>query len=404
MEKAIINKDWDDIFFKYGEKYKLSNYAFSLYLFTMRLYEELGVNNSKDVLFMSREGQFLKKLFERYCELRKEFGLDVMNIATHYFYGSRNSTMAASLASLEDENFDLLFRFFTFLSSSAFMHSIGFSQEQIVEVGESVKGNIKRYHVNYHKSKYFKELKQCKTFRKIYEENRTSQKEAFTRYMNSFNLDYKKDGLVFVDIGYHGTMQDLINKFFNSEVPIKGYFVKSRSPKEERDFKIGLLSDKSNTRFPGENINSYDAYNYEQILRADHGRCLGYKIVGESAEPVIDTELDDAEVFENYVKKMQAQIFDKFELIARKALQENTDVTTLCIIYYYETIKHKSNYDYNWIIDMQDTSHDDFGIVGYFGRLFSKKLRRIVFKMKDKKFVRQNKRYIQNLINEFKQS
>ena len=396
-KKTIINKEWDNIFYKYGEKYVFSNHAFPLYLFTERLYKELKTNGVKDVLFMSREGQFLKKLFDCYCKIQNEFGLDPMNIKTHYFFGSRNSTMAASLAPLENESFELLFRFFTFLNSESFMHSIGFSKDQISEVGKSLKSNINLYHFNYHKSKCFKELKQNEAFKRIYDENRKNQKEAFLRYINSFGLDYKQDGLVFVDIGYHGTMQDLINKFFNSKVNMKGYFVKNRSPKEECEYKIGLLSDKTNTRFPGEQINSYDAYNYEQLLRADHGRCLDYKIVGEYAEPIIDIELDDIEVFEKYVKEMQSQIFDKFELITKKAIQEKTDITNLCIIYYYETIKNKSMYDYNWIIDMQDTSHDDFGIVGYFGRFFPKGLRKAVFKAKDHIFLLKNKKYIKKL-------
>ena len=54
-------------------------------------------------------------------------------------------------------------------------------------------------------------------------------------------------------------------------------------------------------------------------------------------------------------------------------------------------------YDYNWIIDMQDTSHDDFGIVGYFGRFFPKGLRKAVFKAKDHIFLLKNKKYIKKL-------
>ena len=397
MKKQILNNEWDNIFFKYGEKYVLSNHAFPLYLFTVRLYNELKENNTKDILFMSREGQFLKKLFDRYCQLRKEAGLDVINIKSHYFYGSRNSTMAASLKPLEEENFELLFRFFKVMSAEDFMHSIGFSQNQIQEVVKDMTLNTKIKHPDFAISLPFIELKKNETFKKIYEENRVSEGKAFGLYMKSFGIDYEKDGLVFVDIGYHGTMQDLINKFFDSKINIKGYFVKSRCLEEEKDYKIGLLSDKFNTKYIGEDINSYDAYNYEQILRADHGRCLGYRINGDIVEPVIDTELDDKEVFEKYVSEMQNQIFDKFEMITKRCLKDNLDATNICIIYYYETIKRKSSYDYSWIIDMQNTSHDDFGIVGYFGKLFSKHSRWYSFKLKDKKFVRLHKRYIKDL-------
>ena len=69
--KIILDQSWDEIFNKYEEN-NLTNHAFPLYLFTVRLYDELVKKGCKDILFMSREGQFLKKLFERYCQLRKE--------------------------------------------------------------------------------------------------------------------------------------------------------------------------------------------------------------------------------------------------------------------------------------------------------------------------------------------
>ena len=393
MNKKIINEEWDSIFNKYGDNYNFSNHAFPLFLFTKRLYEALEKNNNRDIIFMSREGQFLKTLFEKYCLIRKEAGLGVIDIKTHYFYGSRNSVMAASLEPLESEDFDLLFRFFVMMSANAFLHSIGFTKQQIEEVGKDCSFNMKKTHLVFNKSGAYKKLRQNKTFCRIYEENRKEQSQAFGKYMESFGIDYKKNGFVFVDIGYHGTMQDLINKFYDYKVSIKGYFVKTRTGKKEMNEKIGLISDKANKALYGNKINSYDAYNYEQILRADHGRCLGYKMEGDKAVPVIDTHLDDKEVYENYVKQMQAQILDKFEMIAHKAITENQmeNIEKICVVYYYCTIKYKSLQDYKWIIDMQDTSHDDFGIVGTFGKFFAQKLRKDLFTIKDKNFVFKNR-------------
>ena len=91
--KDKITKDnktlcmYDEIFNTYSEN-NLTNYAFPLYLFTMRLYDRLVKTNTRDVLFMSREGQFLKKLFERYCEIQKYVGCKL-----EYFvnlYGKEN--------------------------------------------------------------------------------------------------------------------------------------------------------------------------------------------------------------------------------------------------------------------------------------------------------------------------
>lgn len=398
QNKIIVNEEWDKIFNKYQEN-NFSNHAFPLYLFTERLYEELAKKGCKDILFMSREGQFLKKLFEKYCQLRKESEKDVVNIKTHYFYGSRNSIMTASVKPLEEENFEFMFRFFKyFISPKMFMYSIGFTNEQIDQVKQTFSKEIDKRCFNFKNSKTFEKLKQNETFIKIYEDNRQKQSIAFANYMNTFNIDYKKDGLMFVDIGYHGTMQDLIFKFFDKKIKINGYFIKNRSTQVENNTKIGLLGDNVNKNLFGSKITKYDSFNYEQILRANHGRCLGYEVVDDkTAKPLIDTQNNDKEIFDKYIKEMQDQIFDKFELIAKKFLTETWNSQSICTIYFYYTIKNKTKTDYKWIIDMQDSHHDDFGYVGYPGRAFARWLRKFAFKVKDKCFVINNRCYIKKL-------
>ena len=399
-----INKqlqEYDYIFNKYKNN-NLSNHAFPLYLFTARLYEKLEKSNCKDILFMSREGQFLKKLFEKYCLLRKEFGLDVININSHYFYGSRNSIMSASVKPLEEENFEFMFRFFNyFIKPSMFLYSIGFSKSQIEDVRKSFGKNIDKICLSFKSSKTFKKLQQNEVFRKIYEENRAKQSVSFAKYMQTFNIDYN-NGLVFVDIGYHGTMQDLIFKYFDEKVNIQGYFIKNRGKQTKGNLKYGLLGDNVDKKLFGAKVNKYDAFNYEQILRADHGRCLGYEVINDTAQPLLDIENKDEEVFEKYVKTMQDQILEKFELIARKSLNQNIDIEKICTIYYYNTVKNKSKQDYKWILDMQDNHHDDFGYVGYPGRAFARALRKFAFTLKDKIFVLNNACYIKKLIKTLK--
>ena len=400
--KTIIDSEWDKIFNKYEEN-NFSNHAFPLFLFTQRLYNELNSIGCNDVLFMSREGQFLKVLFEKYCQIRKELGLEVSDIKTQYFYGSRNSIMTASCKPIEEEDFSLMFRFFKyFIKPKGFLFSIGFSEEQIDEVRKSYGKSLDKVCFNFKTSKALKKLKQNETFKRIYEENRTKQSAAFGEYMKTFNIDYNRDGLVFVDIGYHGTMQDLIFKFFDEKVKMKGYFIKNRSKQNPNNSKAGLLGDNLNKDLFGSIVNKYDTFNYEQILRADHGRCLGYEFVSENeVKPVIDTKHSDVEIYNKYIKTLQTQILDKFELISRKSLQTECDIEKICTIYFYHTVKNKTKADYNWILDMQDCHHDDFGYVGYPGRAFARGLRKFVFKLKDKIFVCSKKAYI-NKLKKFK--
>lgn len=399
-KKYIIDKEWDDIFNKYSEN-NLANHAFPLYLFTERLYNQLTNLGCKDVFFMSREGQFLKVLFEKYCQIKTELGHEVTKFKTHYFYGSRNSIMTASVKPIDEENFEMLFRYFNyFIKPKMFLFSIGFTNEQIDKVRQSYGKSMDKACINFKSSKAFKKLKQNEDFRKIYEENRLKQSKAFGQYMKTFDVDFNKDGLVFIDIGYHGTMQDLIFKFYDEKVKINGYFIKNRAKYTENNLKTGLLGDSLNKKLFGARVTKYDTFNYEQILRADHGRCVGYKPIDEnSAVPVLDTDHNDEKIFEKYIKALQEQIVEKFELIARKSLAENLDIEKICVIYYYYTVKNKTKADFEWILNMQDCHHDDFGYVGYPGRAFARGLRKFVFKLKDNIFISKNRCYIRKLKN-----
>ena len=400
--KQIIDFEWDKIFNKFPEN-NFSNHAFPLFLFTDRLYKSLTNSGKKDILFMSREGQFLKKLFDRYCEIKKELNQNEADIKTHYFFGSRNSVMTASVKPVDEENFESLFKFFSFfMTPRRFMLSIGFSNEQVDKVKESFGKEIDKTCLSFKNSKLFKKLKENEVFKKIYEENRKIQSKSFDRYMKSFGINLKKDGIAFVDIGYHGTMQDLVFNFFDKKIDIIGYFIKSRAKQEVKNRKVGLLGDKSNKKLFGSKITEYDSFNYEQILRADHGRCLGYNMEDNFSSPIIDTQFGDEETFNKYVKAMQSQIFEKFEEIAFKALSSNLDIEDMCVVYYFYTIKNKTKSDYDWILDMQDNSHDDFGFVGYTGKIIGRKLRRFSFKIKDKFFVAKNSIYIKKLTKKIK--
>ena len=397
-KNLIISPDWDEIFYLNKED-NLSNHAFPLYLFTERLYNSLINSGCKEVLFMSREGQFLKVLFEKYIEIKKSLGQPVTEIKTQYFYGSRNSIMTASVKPIQEEDFELMLRYFKyFIKPKGFLFSIGFTNEQIDEVRKSFGKSLDKACFNFKTSKAFKKLKENEVFKRIYEENRTKQSKNFNEYMKTFNIDFYKDGLTFVDIGYHGTMQDLIYKYFNEKVKMCGYFIKNRALYNENNLKVGLLGDGLNKKLFGSKVNKYDTFNYEQILRADHGRCLGYDYVNETdVKPIIDSKHHDIEVYEKYVKDIQNNILEKFNLIANKILTGNYEAEKICTIYYYYTVKKKTKADYEWILNMQDSHHDDFGYVGYPGRAFARGLRKFVFKLKDKMFILGKSGYVKKI-------
>lgn len=96
-----------------------SNYCFLLYLYAERLYKELIREEIQDIYFLSREGEFLKKVFDLYLEKIKD-----KSIHTHYLYVSRKATYPASLKPLGVEQFALLRRY-PQLSVSDFLENTG---------------------------------------------------------------------------------------------------------------------------------------------------------------------------------------------------------------------------------------------------------------------------------------
>ena len=115
---------------------------------------------------------------------------------------------------------------------------------------------------------------------------------------------------------------------------------------------------------------------------------------------MIDTQYNDKEIFDKYIKELQDQMFVKFEQIAKLDFTGEHDIWRICSVYFYNLVKNKTKADYDWIIDMQNSHHDDFGYVGYPGRVFAMWLRRVAFKLKDKLFVCKNRCYAKKLLKE----
>ncbi len=374
-----------------------SNHAFPLFLFTKRLYEEIEKSGTKDVFFLAREGQFLKRLFDKYIEILKDkYDVDG-NIKTHYLYASRNSVLCASLDELGKEDFYYLFRSSKSMSVEKFLLTLNFSKDQIMEISNNFAFEIDKKEKDFASSKQFRELKRNKLFIDMYNKKRLEQKTAFDLYLNQFGVDFKKDGITLVDIGWKGTMQDLFNKFFGGEVLLKGYYVGSKKSGGFGNEKTGLLYDKNNNNLFGNDVNKHCVYNYEQICRANHNRCDGYVIVDGVAKPIFDTLLKDEKIYNDIIKPLQDQIVTKFDQIARCDYKNLSLFPVVAVKMYYELNKNKTKADWEWLSRSQDTHHDNFGDVRYPFKITTRNIRELGFKIADKCFIYRKYLTIKNL-------
>lgn len=246
----------------------------TLWLFCHRLFGELSQKGVRDVFFLSKEGEFLKRLFERYQQ--DLYGQSL--IKSHYLLASRKATFLASLRSLEEEDFLRLLSHYRDISIPDFLRSLNFGSEQLEEICSRLGGTSLDPVVDLVGSQIFHELLELPLFRRHYEGRRLQQGSNFRQYLDSFGVDIRNEGLTIVDVGWKGSIQDNIYHILGQEVSVQGYFIGSFNPTElsEKNKKKGIIFENA----PGES-SFFRVYNsnrslFEMILGASHGSADRY--------------------------------------------------------------------------------------------------------------------------------
>ena len=96
----------------------------SLWLFTWKLLRDVQQRQVQDVFFLSKEGEFLKKIFD----LMQEELFGGGSIRSHYLMVSRKATFLPSLRPLEEEDFRRLFYQYRDISPRDFLLSLNIEE------------------------------------------------------------------------------------------------------------------------------------------------------------------------------------------------------------------------------------------------------------------------------------
>ncbi len=305
---------------------------FSLYNFIEKLYFELLSKNAKEVFFLSREGEYLKKLFDFYCD-----NIYGEKINSHYLYVSRKATYLPSLKQIEDEDFSSLLNQYSYITIVEFLKSLNFEKEEIKQIIDSYKKDcnllldkfisdksykkqleniitedVNKKIPNFIKSGSLKVLKNNELFKKIYEKNRTEQKSNFIEYIKQKT----KNKLIYVvDIGWNGSIQNNIQNILGDFYTIEGfYFGMNRRNKKEKIKKYGLM-------FTTEPKNKeFDLYNqnrslYEIILGASHGSANKYTRKNKEIEVSLFSMKEEKNIYDKIIKPLQDRMFETYKQI-----------------------------------------------------------------------------------------
>lgn len=271
--KQVIDS-FSTLFFK-NNTVVYAELSLALYLFIIKLHGSLVKNSVKEVLFMSREGEFLKTIFDQYNNLING------NIKSYYFYVSRRATFLPSLDNILTEDFEVLFRQYKNMSIKEFLLNINFDDKQINDVVNYISFDITEKINDFEDSLPFRELKQLEVFKQYYESNRIQQKKYIYEYLARIGCDVRN--LHIVDVGWKGSIQDNIAKIF-SDSNIFGYYLglNIATAKINKSTKRGLLFDPESAW----DLSTYSSvFNectaiFEVILGASHGSVEKYLLNG----------------------------------------------------------------------------------------------------------------------------
>lgn len=276
--------------------------------FIDKLYHKAKEDGAEQLLFCSREGQLLKKLFDIYQRILYPEN----SISTEYLYVSRRSTLLPSLADIENEKFERIFRQCDQLTIVDFLFSLGIDYKLIHQILNSLAISDTAIVYNSPNCDTLNRLKRNSIFINWYDKSRDVQRKLFIQYINSLTNSSKK--IYLVDIGWKGTIQDNISSILGDEKDIIGYyFGLTNSSSKDNSKKYGLMFDYTHVD------NEYKIYTYryielEKIFSANHGPVIGYQIINGSVQPVISEDASEIQIYE-YVRDWQDLMIKSFESI-----------------------------------------------------------------------------------------
>lgn len=262
--KNIIEKNYrkkENEYYEFG--YKILGplmYGFSKYI--EKIYFEKSMNK---IVFLAREGAFIKDCFEKFTD---------KDIFCDYIYVSRKSISSSIIYDKNIENINKIID----MQSVALNETVEMFLNRFNLLNERNKEFFEKNMINLNSS-YYKN----KDFIKYNFQNLLDDELIGINLFKEYLIEKKIDSnTLLVDIGWNGTMQDLIKNELNN-CKIHAVYLGVRK-KRKNSFKHGFLMDGDN-----EEIEIYSrgmVALLEILFSANHGTTVGY-IKSKEIEPVI---------------------------------------------------------------------------------------------------------------------
>ncbi len=296
-----------------------TEYIIFYHFFIERLYNKVKKDHVKELFFLSREGQYLKKLFDSYQDYSHVE--ETVKVKTHYLKISRQASLQINLEDINTEEFNYLKKNYPNLSLYSFLIHFNCPEEIKLDISKDLNVNGNLLIENFFNSDVFLKLKSNDSFLSFYNGHRMTNHSEFRKYINSFGANIDQDGIHLVDIGWRGTMQESLFKFFNEEIPVTGYYLGLREifDIKEKTKRYGLIFSILPYTSYYDHLLLANTQLYEQLSAANHGSTICYTTEYEGY--VIECfKTEEKTLYDNYIRSHQEQMFN-FHLDIMKSLE-----------------------------------------------------------------------------------
>jgi FMN phosphatase YigB (HAD superfamily) len=339
----------------------------SLALFYRRLFSRLTRVGSSHVLFLSREGVFMKVLFDEFQRLLyrvPRFTSSVVEI-------SRRSSFLPSLKALEHESFETLFRQYRRLSIEMFLKNLSAPDSLIGAMKEEFGEWFSRCENDLPLSSLFTRLVSLPLFREWYDEARNNQKMLLLEYLSQCGgVGASSTPLVMVDVGWKGTIQDNLRTLLPPEIPLVGLYLGlvAAPLAGPRSMKEGMLFSAVPPVSSHHPVYLENVSLFEIMLSARRGSAASYQRDSSGSISVVrDHNEVEVNIFDTYIQSQQEAYKESFKVLSEFLLHVHIDddrmIDSLCAQLYGRMAFLPSHQE---VAFTQNISHyENFGLFDY---------------------------------------
>jgi FMN phosphatase YigB (HAD superfamily) len=271
-------------------------YIVIFYVFCFRLFKNVKAQNGKKIVFLAREGHYLKQCFDLYqtlCVPERE------RLTTDYLKCSRRAICSVQKDKCQPE-------FFESISLRNYFLSIGFSNNEIERMG--LLYDLDKVIEHFSDSDEVRYINRDDELQRLIAERFNSNQSAFEKYVASKIVD---ENLNLVDVGWTGRMQLGIAELFPS-ISVNGYYIGIYgNPWNNATIKLnrkGLIFEKitNETKSKYFDILRANTLVYEQLLAAPHGSACFYQYQSDGSVEVNELwEIQEKQLYEGVISEVQ---------------------------------------------------------------------------------------------------